>query len=183
VIEVFVESALDLGREFWRFEFATAVAGYVLGIDPFDEPNVAEAKAATQAILEAGALADVPEGSVAELVAQIRAHDYFAVLCYTPYGDDMEAAANRLRARVRADHKVATTFGYGPRYLHSTGQLHKGGPNSGVFLIATTPPEDSEFGRLCLAQAVGDYETLREHDRRVARVTVTSAADLEGLLA
>lgn len=182
VVEVRVGSPKELFREFWRFEFATAVAGHVLGIDPFDEPNVAEAKAATAAILERGHLPDVPIGSVGELIDEVRAGDYFSVLAYLPYSDDVERAVSALRVAVRARTKAATTFGYGPRYLHSTGQLHKGGPNSGVFLLVTSGEDDGAFGRIALSQALGDYETLRRHGRRVARVHVRDAAEFSSLL-
>jgi len=182
VVELFVDSTFDLAREFWRFEFATAVAGYRLGIDPFDEPNVAEAKVATSSILEAGALPDVPMGSAAALVEQLQAGDYFAVLAYMPYSAEAERAIGALREKVRAAKKVATTFGYGPRYLHSTGQLHKGGPNSGVFLLVTMANGDDGFGRIELAQALGDYQTLVRHGRRVARVEIQSPSELESLI-
>jgi glucose-6-phosphate isomerase len=181
VIEVYADSAYDLGREFWRFEFATAVAGWALGIDPFDEPNVAEAKAATKEILDSH-LPDVPTGTVDELVGQVKAGDYVAILAYTPYSDEGERAVAQLREKIRARTKAATTFGYGPRYLHSTGQLHKGGPNTGVYLIVTTGDGQSHFGQIEWAQALGDYQTLQKHDRRVVRVHVGDLAEVAGLL-
>jgi transaldolase / glucose-6-phosphate isomerase len=182
VIELFLDNGLDLGREFWRFEFATAVAGHMLGIDPFDEPNVAEAKAATRAILDGGSLPVVPESSPGALIDQLERGDYFALLCYVPYSPNAESVAGKIRSAVRASTKAATTFGYGPRYLHSTGQLHKGGPNTGVFLIVTSGDDEEGFGRLELAQALGDYQTLRAHGRRVARVHVGSMSELDGTI-
>jgi len=172
-----------LAREVVRWEFATAVAGALLGINPFDQPNVAAAKAATSAVLAEGR--DLPSPSPAtDLLAQVEPGDYLAILAFvTPHGDDerrIQAAADRLRAT----YGVPVTVGIGPRYLHSTGQLHKGGPNNGVFLVvvgddpqdADVPGRDLTFSRLKRAQAAGDLQALQDAGRRVALVTLDDLA-------
>jgi glucose-6-phosphate isomerase len=182
---------LALGAEFVRWEIATATAGAVLGVDPFDEPNVAEAKGATRAALDRylaeGRLAALPAGDPAaftDLLDRARPGDYFAVLAYlhrTPGNDERLA---RLRQAVRDRARLATTIGYGPRYLHSTGQLHKGGPNTGLFLLLTAdegddapiPGERFGFAALRRAQAVGDLEVLERHGRRVAHLHLGAEA-------
>ena len=178
-----VEGALDLGAEMFRWEFATAVAGKLLGINPFDQPNVQEAKDGTNVILsgEAATGGDGPlpadqrdSAALEELLASVHAGDYFAVMAYIPATAENEAALNRLRLRVREAKHVATTAGFGPRFLHSTGQLHKGGPDSGVFLQLTAettedvpiPGRPWEFGRVIEAQAAGDLGALKKRGRR-----------------
>ncbi|HUH16956.1 MAG TPA: transaldolase [Methylomirabilota bacterium] len=211
--QIVLDDPLDVGAEFVRWEVATAAAGIVLGIDPFDQPNVQEAKDATRDLLEAyrasGALrAPAPlvsqtgiaayadpavlgdasvsvEGAVMQLLSRLRAgRDYFAILAYLPQDPDVEARLQRLRARVRDSHGVATTLGFGPRFLHSTGQLHKGGPDSGVFLQITAEPSkdlpipgwQESFGTLIAAQALGDLAALQRRGRRVLRLHL---ADLD----
>jgi transaldolase/glucose-6-phosphate isomerase len=167
----------DLGALFYHAEFATAVAGWVLGINPFDQPNVQEAKDATQRALQEGPQALDP-GDADALLAALEPPRYLAILAYLPYSDETEAAVARLRERVIREHHVATTFGYGPRYLHSTGQLHKGGPPVGAFLeIVDEPAGDVEvpgepytFGRLIRAQADGDLQTLRSRGLDAVRI-------------
>jgi len=120
-----------------------------------------------------------------QLLSRLRAgRDYFAILAYLPQDSDVEARLQRLRARVRDSHGVATTLGFGPRFLHSTGQLHKGGPDSGVFLQITaepskdlpTPGWQESFGTLIAAQALGDLAALQRRGRRVLRLHL---ADLD----
>ena len=181
-VGVSITDALDLGEEFYRWEIATAVAGHVLGIDPFDEPNVTESKQNTAKVLESLPLppANVAEGSgvMQWLDATVRPHDYVSLQAYLPYSGDDEL--DQLRQRVRdALGRVAVTAGYGPRFLHSTGQLHKGGPNTvvAVQIVAPRPTAtvpipgyDYDFGTLIAAQALGDYQSLLDHGRRVLRV-------------
>ncbi|MEA2311450.1 MAG: transaldolase / glucose-6-phosphate isomerase, partial [Solirubrobacteraceae bacterium] len=146
------------------------VAGWVLGINPFDQPNVQQAKDATKRVLDEGS-PELEDGSLDELLASLKPPRYLAIMAYLPYSDAVEQGAARLRERAIAEHGVATTFGYGPRFLHSTGQLHKGGPANGAFLqIVDEPQEDLEvpgapytFGTLIRAQADGDLQTLRAH--------------------
>jgi glucose-6-phosphate isomerase/transaldolase/glucose-6-phosphate isomerase len=147
VITVTVKSdPTDLGRIFFFAEFATAVAGWVLGINPFDQPNVAEAKDATKQVLE-GVIASgggVPEEADADDAALRALLDggppaYVAILGYMAESPELDQEVRRLREVIRERTKSATTFGYGPRYLHSTGQLHKGGPATGRFLQLVHP--------------------------------------------
>ena len=119
--------AADLGRIFFFSEFATAVAGWVLGINPFDQPNVQEAKDNTAKVLAAGDLPEVEAGSLDELLAGAAPPHYVAIMGYVQPSDEFDAAMTDLRVAIR-DRTKATTFGYGPRFLHSTGQMHKGGP-------------------------------------------------------
>ena len=173
-----IETAADLGAEFFRFEFATAVAGALIGINPFDQPNVQEAKDRTGAILASGAEPSLDRvGSLEELLAQASPGDYFCVQAFVEPTPAAEALVEDLRHRVAGETGLVTTGGFGPRYLHSTGQLHKGGPPTGLFLqVVDDPPHldipGSPFGfrRLIRAQAAGDFDALRERGRRVARV-------------
>jgi len=180
VIRLPYRDALQLGGEFFRWEFATAVAGHVLGIQPFDQPDVQEAKDATSRVLAEG-VDSLPEpGDLRSLLAQVHAGDYIAIQAYTARTTDIEATLQRARVALRDRYRVATTVGYGPRFLHSAGQLHKGGPNTGVFIqIVGDDPDDLAvpgrpftFSRLKRAQAIGDHRSLQARDRRVARVTL-----------
>ena len=123
----------DLGRVFFLSEFATAVVGWVLEINPFDQPNVQQAKDATQKVLDEGS-PDLEDGDLGALLGGLEPPGYLAIMGYLPYSDEIEAAAGRLREAVIERHHIATTYGYGPRFLHSTGQFHKGGPAVGRFL-------------------------------------------------
>ena len=195
-----------LGSEFFRWEFATAVAGAVLGINPFDEPNVSEAKEKTKALLTSfardGALPEPPvtassgevsvgsptfQGSspsavVAEALASLRPGDYVAFLSYLPATADVESAVADIRHGIRARFRVASTFGVGPRYLHSTGQYHKGGPNTAIAFVLTNddrtrteiPDAGYSFSVLKRAQALGDAQALAAHDRRTVRIHVNA---------
>jgi transaldolase / glucose-6-phosphate isomerase len=165
----------DLGSEFFRWEFATAVAGAILEINPFDQPNVQEAKDRTGELLK-GDFSAEPEGSAEELFAQARPGDYVAIQAFVDPAEE-----DRLRPlveRARAATGCVVTHGLGPRYLHSTGQLHKGGAPIGCFLqvVDDTGPElgipgqKFGFGRLIRAQAAGDYAALKERGRPVARI-------------
>ena len=186
VLQFNLRDVYDLGAEFFRWEFATAVAGHVLGIHPFNQPNVQESKDNTNRVLDAfqstGRLSDQPNHQpkdVAEaLSGLLQPGSYLSVLGYTTPSRPLEAAIGRLRRAVMSKYCVATTFGYGPRYLHSTGQLHKGGPNTGVFLELVDrmapdipiPGRPFSFGTLANAQASGDLESLRTHHREAIRI-------------
>lgn len=198
---------LDVGAEFVRWEIATAAAGIVLGIDPFDQPNVQESKDATKELLEAyrsrgalpqpmplvsepgmsatadpAALGDTPvtvEGAVEQLLSLVDGgRDYVAILAYVPPDPDVEARLQRIRGAIGERTGAATTLGFGPRFLHSTGQLHKGGPDTGVFLQVTAEPSkdlpipgwDESFGTLIAAQALGDLTSLQRRGRRALRL-------------
>jgi len=206
VVRITLAEPLAVGAEFVRWEVATAAAGIVLGIDPFDQPNVQESKDATRELLEAyrttgalpgpapvvsgggiaayldaAALGDTPvsvDGAVQLLVDGIGPGDYVALLAYLPADPATVALLQRLRAAVRDARGVATTLGFGPRFLHSTGQLHKGGPDSGVFLQITGAPQrdlpipgwQESFGTLVAAQALGDLASLQRRGRRALRL-------------
>ncbi len=222
VIRRVLNDPLDLGEEFYLWEMSTAVAGAVMGIDPFDQPNVQESKDNTKALLEtfkaSGALpvqSLAAEGSGlfvyadpetihrlgAELTAEafITAHlkqagpgDYIALLDYIQETAAHEAVLQEIRTHLRDALRVATTTGYGPRFLHSTGQLHKGGAASGVFMQLTAadeqdvplPGEIFTFGVLIQAQALGDFQSLASRHRRAIRVHLgrDTAAGLRALL-
>jgi transaldolase/glucose-6-phosphate isomerase len=180
-----VHGAADLGRIFFFSEFATAVAGSVLGINPFDQPNVQEAKDNTARVLAEG-LPELDPGDVDELLDQAAPPHYVAIMAYVEPTPAFDAAAEELRARIRERTRATTTFGYGPRYLHSTGQMHKGGPPTGLFLqLVHDGEEDVEipeggytFGHLKTAQAVGDLQTLRDHGLPAVQVRLEgNAAD------
>lgn len=182
----------DLAYQFFVWEFATAVAGALMGINAFDQPNVQEAKDYTTQVLRevesTGRLPDVPEIEVgAEAVRQLdslldtaRPGDYLAILAYVPRTPETEAALTAWRTALRDRLKLATTAGFGPRYLHSTGQLHKGGAGTGLFIqLVSDDPADApipeapySFSTLKQAQAIGDLQALTAHRRRTLRLRV-----------
>ncbi len=221
-LEFVLREPTEIGAEFVRWEYATALVGHLLGINPFDEPNVAEAKDATSQVLAgtaevpraiadlegtwvtyAGALADQPApASLAEALSPLATvaaeGDYLAWLAFLP--DDERLFEPLRRAATSASRSTgrAVCLEMGPRYLHSTGQLHKGGPNTGVFLVITArdrtdvdiPDRPYSLAQLFRAQAEGDLVTLAAHDRRVMRVdlpdsspaTVTALAETLGAI-
>ncbi len=176
----------DLGGEFFRWEFATAVAGSVLGIHPFDQPNVQQAKDLTSQVLqsyrELGLLPAVDAPSdLAELFSQAKPGDYLAIMAYVRQTPEIDGVLAGFRRDIAKRLRIATTLGYGPRFLHSTGQLHKGGPGSGLFLQIVDdgqsdvpiPGEEFSFGVLAGAQALGDLQALQAAGRRVARIQLS----------
>jgi transaldolase / glucose-6-phosphate isomerase len=191
VVRLRVADPYHLGAEFFRWEVATAVAGAIIGVNPFDQPDVEASKAATRALTDhyenTGALPpDSPLGvSDPAFAATLKAHlesikpgDYAAFLAYVPMNETHEAELSAIRLAVRDRFRVATCVGFGPRYLHSTGQAYKGGPNSGVFVQITCDDADDlpvpgrrySFGVVKNAQALGDFQVLRERGRRALRV-------------
>jgi glucose-6-phosphate isomerase/transaldolase/glucose-6-phosphate isomerase len=190
VVPVDLSDPAMLGAEFLKWEVATAIAGHVLGIDPFDEPNVAESKANTAAVLDALPLPVVETATPASMMGwlrdTVRPGDYVCVQAYLPYGQDDALAA--LRRKVRDGlGGMAVTAGYGPRFLHSTGQLHKGGPNTvvAVQVVPQSPTADVDipgapydFGTLIAAQSIGDLQSLQQHGRRVLRVAADDLAQV-----
>jgi len=213
---------LDLGATFFIWEFATAVASSLLGIDAFDQPNVQESKDNTKCLLEAftangalpqqaplvtdgalrlysddGSLASSPQATLnsvlASHLARVQTGDYVAITQYFLETPEAESLVQQLRLALRARTRTAVTTGYGPRFLHSTGQLHKGGGNNGVFLQLTAedvedvaiPREPFGFSVLKQAQSLGDLESLVQHGRRALRVDLGAdvVAGLRRLLA
>jgi hypothetical protein len=184
-VVVNVNGPNDLGSLFFFAEFATAVAGWVLDINPFDQPNVQEAKDNTGKVLEQYAqngrlpeAEDADDAALKELLGQLTEGKYLAIMGYLEPSAEFDSAIGNLRSAIRDRKRVATTYGYGPRFLHSTGQLHKGGPPTGVFLQlihdgdadAEVPEAGYSFTTLKNAQAIGDLHTLHEHGLPAARV-------------
>jgi glucose-6-phosphate isomerase len=176
-----MDDSYDLGAEFFHWEFATAVAGAVLGINPFDQPNVQSAKKATEDTLESyrrtGELAPLKiEEPQHDFLSGAKKGDYLALLAYLPQSGETDGVIAEFRRRLAQKYKIATTAGYGPRYLHSTGQLHKGGANKGHFIMVTAshrndlaiPGRPYTFGVLADAQAVGDVRALLSSGRRLS---------------
>jgi glucose-6-phosphate isomerase len=172
----------DLGSQVLVWETATALCGAGLGINPFDQPDVAAAKAATQQVLDAGRVPDVPLEPLGSVLAGVGAGEYVAIHAYVDPGSEAVDGLERVRTALRDRLRVATTVGLGPRFLHSTGQLHKGGRPNGVFLQVVDagepdvdvpiPGQPFTFGELLRAQAAGDLATLRERGLRAARVSL-----------
>jgi transaldolase/glucose-6-phosphate isomerase len=196
VVTITLRDRLDLGGEFLRWELATAVAGSVMGIDPFDQPNVQESKDNTKRVLaevaEAGRLPEATSvgpaeagRAVAEMLRSAPDGAYFTIMAYTQRTTTSEAAVGRIRSHVRDHTRLATTSGYGPRFLHSTGQLHKGGPPVGRFLqVVQSDPEDVQipgepygFSTLKQAQALGDLRSLQSRNLPVVRVDLGDQPD------
>jgi glucose-6-phosphate isomerase len=169
----------ELAQEFFRWEFGTAVAGSLLGINPFDQPNVQEAKDRTNALLsETGPVPGTgpgPEGDIDALLAQAGPGDYVAILAFI---DPAREAELEPLARRAEETGAAVAVGLGPRYLHSTGQLHKGGPDNGLFVQVVDdlgeeleiPGRPYGFRTLIAAQAAGDFQALQERGRRIVRI-------------
>ena len=208
IVDIEVPDVLALGAEFFRWEVATAAAGRLLEINPFDEPNVSQAKEATRVLLDTytsqhhlpipephaavggvrftlsdAALEQLTGAPATRFLDLVAAHDYIALLAYLP--PDVASLGEILteaRARLGKRGRVATMVGYGPRYLHSTGQLHKGGPNNGVFIVVAAPAavdlpipgETYSFGVLEQAQALGDFQSLDCTGRRVLLIQLPS---------
>jgi transaldolase/glucose-6-phosphate isomerase len=174
--------AADLGRIFFLAEFAVAVAGWALEINPFDQPNVQEAKDKTKQVLDAGlpTIEAASDEALRALLTDAGPPHYVAVLGYLPPSGELDTAVSELRGSIRELTGAAVTFGYGPRFQHSTGQEHKGGAPVGRFLqLVNTPKRDAEipgagysFGTLCAAEAAGDLETLRTHELPAERVVL-----------
>ncbi len=215
VVHIEMADLINLGQEFFRWEIATATAGTLLGINAFDQPNVQESKDYTKSYLEEfkknGTLPEelplVTDGDirifadasnqqalngassleqiVAAHLSRVQSGDYVAINAYVERTPAVHDSFQNIRTTVRDAKHVATTLGYGPRFLHSTGQLHKGGPNSGVFFQVTSevdqdlaiPGEPYSFGVLAAAQALGDMQSLTTRNRRVIRVHL--GADVE----
>jgi len=186
VVRIPFDDPIELGGEMFRWEFATAMAGAVLKIQPFDQPDVQSAKDATRRILSGGEIPRVDPGDLGELLAQAEPGDYLAIQAYVPRNADTMQRLHPVRMRLRDRLRLATTVGFGPRFLHSTGQFHKGGPNTGLFVqVVEQPSRDAPipgqpytFGHLLAAQTAGDLMALQDRGRRVVRV---SMAELEGV--
>jgi hypothetical protein len=217
-VTLHLDDVYSIGGEFFRWEYATAIAGKILGINPFDEPNVTESKNNTAHLLEGyqqnGSLPHTSplivsdnvslyadermskmlydlctqhqyqhstmSGLIAAQLNASQAGDYFALLAYLPPTAEVDEKLEELRRRLRHVSRRAVTLGYGPRFLHSTGQLHKGGANNGIFIQITSdnpfdlaiPGAPYSFGVLEAAQAAGDLEALQGKGRRALRLHI-----------
>lgn len=208
VVTIEMNDTFDIAPEFFRWEVATATAGSILGVNAFDQPNVQESKDITNRLLDAvrregrlpdppppqtdGPLelyAETPEGNATATLTRFlsaeRRGGYLAVLAYLTEAPETHRRLQTIRARLRDATHLATTLGYGPRYLHSTGQYHKGGPANGRFLLITAddsedaavPGQPYTFGIFKRAQALGDLEALRKHGQRAVRVHLRGPVD------
>ncbi|MDQ3952784.1 MAG: glucose-6-phosphate isomerase [Actinomycetota bacterium] len=179
VVRLDVAGPEELGAQMFLWELATAVAGAVLGINPFDQPDVEAAKEAARAALESDDEPAWSDDDVDGLFADAGPGDYAAFLAFAPRTVEGQGVLDAARSKVARARASATTSGWGPRYLHSTGQLHKGGPDTIHALVVLDPPEADVgipgrpygFARLLRAQAAGDYEALRAAGKKVARTT------------
>ena len=206
VIQWALPDLYALGTEFFLWEVATAFAGAVLAINPFDEPNVQESKQITGQLLKQAQILEADQDyapkfteqglsffdvdskqntakeCIGNFLNQFRHGDYVSILAYLPKSVEFESCGARLRELMLRQFGTATTTAYGPRYLHSTGQLHKGGKNNGVYFLITVdhpddiviPGKDYTFNQLNRAQALGDYQVLKKHQRRVLRIHLES---------
>jgi glucose-6-phosphate isomerase len=185
VAVVEIENKLELGALFYLWEFAIATAGILIGIQPFNQPDVQSSKDATKRILEkyenTGELPSVEvRKSFSDLLSQAKENDYFVIMAYIKQTPRTDSVFYELRRKVLKNYKLATTLGYGPRFLHSTGQLHKGGPNKGLFLQVVSdsykdiliPGRSYSFGTMSDAESLGDLEALQSLNRRVVRVAL-----------
>jgi glucose-6-phosphate isomerase len=192
VIQLEMEDQYDLGAEFFRWEMATAIAGIVLGINPFDQPDVQAAKDATKRVLEEFKISHrLPliqsRDNLKEWLGEAGPDNYLAIMAYIKRKPVVDRALQELRKMILEKYHLATTFGYGPRYLHSTGQLHKGGPDTGMYLQIVdkrnrdlpVPGQDYTFNVLTEAEAQGDFRALESKGRKIARVQLCSVNAVE----
>jgi hypothetical protein len=210
VITIQMDELEDLGQEFFRWEMATAAASAVLKINPFDQPNVELAKNKARELMAefeqngflpvesptldyddidayGPAMGETVTEALQAFLTQYRPPgDYVAIMAYLPYRDAIDEALDELRISLRNGLRSAVTVGYGPRFLHSTGQLHKGDGNKGLFIQLThtpatdvdVPGEKYTFATLVAAQAQGDYNALQETDRRLIRFHIETGQDI-----
>ena len=185
IVQYELDNLTALGGEFYRWEFAVATAAALMGVNPFDQPDVERAKVLTAQALESTESHNIAPkttsgDSLAELITGMKPGDYLAILAYVPQTPEHDAALSRLRSDILDKYRIPTTLGYGPRYLHSTGQLHKGGPNNVAALMVVSPHErdiaipgeNFTFGALSNAQAAADLQALRDVGRRTACVSL-----------
>ncbi len=208
VVDIELSEVNSIGQEIYRWELAIAAVGALMGINPFDEPNVQESKDKTRQVLaeyaQAGQLpqftpdvveeslrfygaagADCAAETLRQLFGQAEPGDYVAIMAYLPRTPETEQVLEAIRGQIRDSLRVPATLGYGPRFLHSTGQLHKGGPNTGLLIqlvaedscVVEIPGKDYDFATLKEAQALGDFAVLQQRDRRVLRIDLGCGVD------
>lgn len=204
LVTIYLDDTYDLGQQFFLWEMATAVAGYRLGINPFDQPNVEAAKALARQMISAyqtkgelpqSVTSPLSRSSLESFLSSAQSGDYVAIQAYAQPTVETRRLLESMSVQIRGQHELATTIGYGPRFLHSTGQLHKGDRGNGFFIQLTSdsipdlpiPDQAGEnassisFGVLKLSQAIGDGQALREANRRVIRFHL--GKDVNGNLA
>ncbi|MCX6059971.1 MAG: bifunctional transaldolase/phosoglucose isomerase [Chloroflexi bacterium] len=201
VIELPITNLYDVGAEFFRWEIAVSLMCHILGINAFDQPDVQDSKLRTIAKItdyqKTGKLADVDlvniiaaKSTLDKFISNAQADEFFTINAYIPRNKETIDALQALRVAIREKTKCAVSAGFGPRFQHSTGQFHKGGPNKGLFIQVVydaqndmdIPNQGMTFGTLIRAQALGDYEALVAAGRRTTRVLLSSPADLSKLL-
>jgi transaldolase/glucose-6-phosphate isomerase len=197
VLEFMIPDPYEAGAEFYRWEIATSIACHILGVNAFDQPDVQDSKDRTKKKIaefqKSGKLVEADSGigikeskKLLAFIKQAKPGDYVALNVYLPRNADTIAASQEMRVAIRARTGCAVTAGFGPRFQHSTGQFHKGGPANGLFIQITAdaekdmdiPGQGMTFGNLIRAQALGDYETLVARGRRVMRVHLSSVKEL-----
>ncbi|MCJ7581089.1 MAG: hypothetical protein MUP98_11210 [Candidatus Aminicenantes bacterium] len=193
-IRIYLKDIYGLAQEIFRWEVAVALAGAIIGIHPFNQPDVQLTKDLTRKVLEMDGEIRKKEGELETFrmndgllaekfeswISSGKTGDYLCIQAFLPFFPEIDEAVQKLRMRLLKRTHLASTFGFGPRYLHSTGQLHKGGPNSGLFLQLVDEPEfdlqvpetDYSFGSLIQAQALGDFQSLKEKNRRVLKINL-----------
>ncbi len=187
-----LQDRYDIAAEFYRWEFAVAVTGSILGVNPFEQPGVSSAKITTQEILDNYTLSgNLPvidiDTSLTDLINNANPGDYLAILAYMNQSSETDRVFSEFREYITKKYNLATTLSYGPRYLHSTGQLHKSGPDKGIFLFITSdrdsdipvPDMPYTFGTLADAQALGDIKVLHSQDRRIARLRLQKSGTVQ----
>jgi transaldolase/glucose-6-phosphate isomerase len=197
VLEFMIANLYEVGAEFYRWEIATSIACHILGVNAFDQPDVQDSKDRTKAKIadyqKTGKLADVDlvgvkdaKSALEKFLSGAKEGDFISINAYLPRNGEMIDVLQKLRVAICEKTKCAVTAGFGPRFQHSTGQFHKGGPNKGLFIQVVydvekdmdIPGQGMTFGNLIRAQALGDYETLVARGRRVMRVHLSSVKEL-----
>jgi len=198
VIEFPITSPYDAGAEFFRWEMAISIACHIMGINTFDQPDVQDSKLRTIAKIKdfqaTGKLAEVDlvdvrdaKAALQKFLADAKAGNFVTINAYLPRNKEMVNAIQTLRVAIREKTKCAVTAGFGPRFQHSTGQFHKGGPNKGMFIQVVydaakdmeIPTEGLTFGTLIRAQALGDYEALLAAGRKAIRIKLSKPEDFD----
>jgi transaldolase/glucose-6-phosphate isomerase len=201
VVELPVTNPYDAGAEFFRWEIAVSVACHILGINTFDQPDVQDSKLRTIAKIKdyqsTGKLAEIDlvdgkdaKAAMQKFLADAKAGNFVTINAYIPRNNEMVEVIQKLRVAIREKTGCPVSAGFGPRFQHSTGQFHKGGPNKGFFIQVVydaendfdIPTQGLTFGTLIRAQALGDYEALLAAGRRAIRIRLSSPADLEQLI-
>ncbi len=189
IATVCMEDEYDIAAQFFHWEFATAIAAAHIGINPFDEPNVAEAKQKTSELLSQANSIELPEsnGSIEKLIPLLGASEYLALLVYAQDCPENVQEIDRIKTAIEKNIDIPVTINFGPRYLHSVGQLHKGGKQHGAFLLLLDKPHESiqipgqafGFDKLFCAQALGDFQILKEKGLPIEFLAINSLSEID----